>query len=97
MGRIKVKKVRVYDSLLDQARFVFNISPTKTIVVNDPRFVPTVRLNRKELRALERAGYVKAYKAFGERKFTDSQPQMYYVYEWSGPVDSDGRPTYDSK
>ena len=86
MGRIKVEKVRHHDSLVDQARFVFNISKTKTIRANDIRFLPSVRLNRKQLRALERAGHVKGYKTFGERKFRDASPSMHYVYEWTGPT-----------
>lgn len=95
MGRLQVHKVRVYDSVLDKARFQFSISKTKTIQINDTRFAQSVRLNRKELRALERAGYVKSFKAVGKRKFTDASPTIYYVYEWSGPVDKNGKPGYD--
>ena len=83
MGRIQVKKVRKHDSLVDQARFVFNISTFETIKANDFRFDKSIRLNRKQLKALERAGYVKSYKVFGERKFLDSTPPMHYVYEWT--------------
>ena len=92
MGRIQVHKVKGHEALVDKARFVFNISTTKTIKVNDTRFAPSVRLNRKELRALERAGYVKGYRTFGGRKFTDSSPSMYYLYEWVGPTTKEGRP-----
>lgn len=81
--------------MVDKARFQFSISKTKTITVNDTRFAPSVRLNRKELRALERAGYVKKFLSYGKRKFTDVTPNMFYYYEWCGPVDRNGRPGYD--
>lgn len=96
MGRLQIHKITNGGSVVDKARFQFNISKTKTIKVNDLRFKPSVRLSRTELRALESAGYVKKFLAFGKRKFTDSTPPMFYYYEWSGPVDKDGKPWYDA-
>jgi len=94
MGRLQVEKIIGHQSTLDKARFIFNISPTKTIRVNDARFKPSVRLNRTELRALERAGHVKKMRGVGKRKFTDTTAPMFYFYEWTGAVNKDGRPSH---
>jgi len=44
--------------------------------------IPTNRgLSRKELRSLERANIVKKTKVFEKKKYSDANPQYYYIWE----------------
>jgi hypothetical protein len=68
-------KTRLTLELVAKAKKVFEESKTKTIRTGDG-------LSRKELRMLERRGFVTKLEVFGKRKFADRKPTISYVWEW---------------
>lgn len=69
-------KARLTLELVAKAKKVFETSVTKTIRVGEG-------LSRKELRLLERRGFVRKMEVFGKRKFANRKPTMSYVWEWA--------------
>ena len=66
-------KQRLTNELIARAEEVFAKAGKEFIPVN-------VGLNRKELRALERAGIVEKMPSFKTRKYRNVNPSMTYVY-----------------
>ena len=68
-----MKKCRITNELLAKAEKVFKAAAAQFIPVDQG-------LNRRELRALERAGIVEKMPTFKKRKYSNVNPPMAYVY-----------------
>ena len=71
-----MKKNKVTPELIEKAKQAFSASKSKYTKLSD------LGLTRGEIRALERKELVENMKIFGERRFTDSAPSMFYVWRW---------------
>jgi len=68
-----MKKCRVTNELIEKAEKVFKAASVQFISVDRG-------LDRRELRALERAGIVEKMPTFKKRKYSNVNPPMAYVY-----------------
>jgi len=69
------KKVKVDNGLIEKAKEVFEKAGGRGIFINEG-------LNRKELRALERRGYVRKITTFGKQKYSGVTGSIMYLWQW---------------
>lgn len=71
------KKIRVTPELVEEARKAFAKAEKKSIISGKG-------LSRGELKALERAGYVRKMIIFGKQKYSDQTGSQSYIWQWVG-------------
>ena len=73
------KKIRVTPELIERAKEVFKKASEN--IVRDA-VVSGEDLTRRELRALERKGYVRKMTIFGKTKYSDQTGSRSYIWQW---------------
>jgi len=69
------KKVKVDNELIERAREIFKKAGGRGILTNEG-------LSRKELRALEREGFVRKITIFGKQKYSGVTGSITYLWQW---------------
>lgn len=77
------KKIRVTLELIERAEEVFKKASEKAVRSG---VVSGEDLTRRELRALERKGYVRKMTIFGKTKYSDQTGSRSYIWQWVGEI-----------